>query len=213
MLEKLEVVQEQITAVCEAVKELRRVLLESALMEEYQKAVAPLDQEAGKITAEIQVLSNARDELKPRLGARQRLLAIEIDQCVAVGDDQGAVARRREVEELAKSLSELGNKIDQHGARLTAIGSERSRLAKEVFLSAYPAFPKATFALLEVTVDLLDALKQGMFDYTQATGISGDFPDQLPKQYHVSGLTPNELPGSDRALSRRLDNWFGPVRR
>ncbi len=207
------VVREQIESVRGAVRELQHVLLETALMQAYREATAPLDEEAASLTAEIQALVNARDKLKPRLEARRRLLATEIDVCIAAGNDAEAAAKRAQVEEEEERLRDLGEKITQYRDRCAAIGAQRARLAKEIFLSAYPQLPLATFALIEATIDLLDSVKQGMFDYAQATGISGDFPDQLPKSYHIQNLTPNELPGSDRVLSRRIDNWFGPARR
>ena len=71
----------------------------------------------------------------------------------------------------------------------------------------------ATFALIEATIDLLEGLKKGLFDYVQTADIAGNFPSTLPKQYHLDNLLPNELPGSDRQLSRRVDVWFGPRRR
>jgi hypothetical protein len=207
------VVTKQIETVREAVRELQRVLLDTSLTEAFQSVAVPLDAEAAALTAEIQALVNARDELKPRLEARRRLLAIEIDQCIAAGDDQGAVARRAQAEEEEKRLRDLGEKITHYGDRCAAIAVERMRAAKAIFEAAYPQFPLATFALIETTVDLLDGLRQGMFTYGEASGISGDFPNQLPKSYHVQNLVPTTLPGSDRVLSRRIDSWFGPARR
>jgi seryl-tRNA synthetase len=207
------VVREQIETVREAVKELQRVLLDTSLTEAFQSVAAPLDAEAAHLITEIQTLSKSRDELTPRLAARRRLLAIEIDQCIAAGNDAEAAAKRSQAEEEEKRLRDLGEKINQYGDRCAAIGAQKSRLAKEIFESAYSLFPVATFSLLGATVDLLDGLKQGMFDYAESTGISGDFPNQLPKSYHIGNLCPTELPGSDRVLSRRIDNWFGPARR
>ena len=74
-------------------------------MEEYRKAAAPLDEEAANLTAEIQALVNARNQLTPRLEAHRRLLATEIDQCIAAGNDEEAAAKRADVEELRKKAA------------------------------------------------------------------------------------------------------------
>jgi DNA-binding FrmR family transcriptional regulator len=210
MNEEIEqVVQEQIDTVRGAGRELQRVLLETALMEEYRKATAPLDEEAGNLAEEIQTLVNARDELTPRLEARRRLLATEIDQCIAAGNDEEAATKRRQQEQEETRLRAMGEKITQYGDRCAAISKEKQDLGKQIFESAYPDFPKATFAILEATIDLLDGLRQGMLDYAETTGISGTFPYMLPKQYHLDNLLPNPLPGSNRQLFYRVDACFG----
>jgi hypothetical protein len=205
------IVKEQVEVVRAAVRELQRVLLENSLMQAYREAAAPLDAEAAHLITQIQTLSKSRDELTPRLEARRRLLATEVDVCIAAGNDDEAAGKRAQVEEEEKRLSELGERIGRDAGRLQAIGAEKSRAAVQIFEAAYPEFRVASFAMIEGLLDLLDGLKKGLFDYTTATGISGD-PDRLPKSYHIQNLLPNELPGSDRQLSGRVDIWLGTRR-
>jgi seryl-tRNA synthetase len=201
-------VKEQVLVVRGSVKELARVLLEVSLNQAYQAGVAPLDKESSKLWKEVESLRKAHRELSPRIEARSRLLSHEVDACVASGDDAGAVSKRTQLEEEEKGLTELGDKINSLSSRIHSITQEKQQIAVETFERAFPEFPKATFGLIEAVVDLLDALKEGLFAYTQANDISGSF-----RPFHVTGLTPNELPGSNRQLSRRVDAWFAPKRR
>jgi DNA-binding FrmR family transcriptional regulator len=207
------VVEEQIATVRGAVGELQQVLLKSALMEAYQKGVAPLNEEDANLAGEIEGLESAHSQLKPRLESRHRLLAIEVDQCIVAGDAEGAAVKLAQVEAEEKRLHDLGNEIDRYRARRSAITEEKRGLGKQIFESAYPEFPRATFAMIEATIDLLEGLKKGLFDYVQATDIVGNFPYMLPKQYHLDNLLPSEMPGSDRLLFRRVLAIFGPQRR
>lgn len=196
-----QVVRDQIAVMHGAVRELTRAVLSTALNEAYQKRVAGLNLESRPLANELQVIEKNCAELRPRLEARHRIFERQIDELLAAGDDGAAAAKRAEMEEEGKGLCQLAEKIDALATRLNAIAEEEGRLAQKVFTEAFPLFPLATFAVIAATIELLDALKAGMYQFAEATGI------QVRRPW-LEQLIPSTMPGSDHKLYARMREWF-----
>ena len=143
-------------------------------------------------------------KLEPIAQAKVRILLREADDAAALGNVEGSTAKRTEASEVEQQYDGIGARISQIGARREAIRMAKRRIARETWEEVYPNLPTATFAVIEGTLNLLDGLKTGMFEYESLVGLQG-----LVTRPSLGKLVPAGPGGPSRQLAARVRQWFG----
>ncbi len=207
--------KEEVKRVKEALENLRRICIDISLTERYRELTRPLDDEVSSLVAETEEIKNWQEQRQPQIEAKIELLKREALEALAAGDTEKNQEKNAEIRETQRIIQDQVDRLSFINARgIEAIPAEKKRIAARVFSQMYADTPKATFAVIEAVVDLLDGIWDGILEFQALTRTEGDLPSQQPlvRQFHRNALLPTDLPKGGRALSLRVDRWFASKR-
>lgn len=164
-------------------------------LRELNEALAREEQAAQE---KAQALRASAAQLQPRVAAQQRLLAREVDEALAEGNDTRAQAKRAEMAELDASLARIQKDAEASEGRARRLAAEQAENGRRVWEEEFPRICESCHAAEIALVDLLDRVWAACERFGAQTGENVGLK-------HWAALSPPEH-GPDWP---RLRAWFG----
>jgi hypothetical protein len=192
---------------------MQRALIEG-LFERLTKSTGRLRSEVAVKMQESAALRSRYAESKPRVEARMRVLAYEIDKAISEGLDGEVGAMRAEIVEITKNLADLLVQADGCDRRVGELSKLQKERARKIFEAGFPEIRAALVEVQRGMCNLLDGVWDDLLRYQRESGLEGSAPGS-GQRYERPLLTPAlraDLTARDKGpegeVFNQLSQWF-----
>lgn len=182
------------------------------LDQQYEAAIEPLQVQQVSLWQENGAIEEARASLEKLLPARARVAQSEADALTLAGKHEEAKAKMSEAQEAANAPAAMIERQREISARMDVLEQDKKNAARRVFEAWYAEAQQIIRASEHgLFIELLDAVRNAMYDYQVAHGLQGTIERPysfLVKDHHLRDLTAPER----SAEWRSSQNWYGANR-